>query len=127
MQGLKEAWSQLDTAVDKITTLVRLEKEDAAAGRAPYPSRGRELERIKASARGKAEILALFMSIYGPWDGQEKSTWTADDVSTEAGKRHAMRARGTEYFTLLTTGQRLQYDADVAWKRHGHGFVRVTS
>lgn len=126
MKGLDEAWQQLDAEVDQISALVAGEKADADNGSAPHPTRCYELEKLKARARGKAEILAVFMTLYGAWGHDEKAhVWTADEISTEAGKRRAMRLRGRGYFTILTLGQLLQYEADSAWKRDGQGFLEL--
>lgn len=119
MKGLDEAWRQLDAEVDQIVAA-------SAEPDAAKQPRWNELEKLKARARGKAEILAVFMTLYGARGHDEQAfEWTADVVSTEAGKRRAMRTRGVEYFTVLTLGQLLQYEADGAWKRDGHGFARV--
>lgn len=127
MKGLEEAWHQLDEEVDAIVALA----EQIKSGEGLDNERALDTEnlgRLQARARGKAEILAVFMSLYGAWGYNEKAhKWTADEVSTEAGKRRALRTRGQEYFTILTLGQLLQYEADSLWKRDGHGFLRVAS
>ena len=124
MKGLDEAWRQLDAEVDQIVNVADALKTEGDIDGAQTGT----LVELKARARGKAEILAVFMTLYGARGYDEAAfEWTADDVSTEAGKRRAMRTRGREYFTVLTLGQLLQYDADGAWKRDGHGFVRVAS
>lgn len=124
MKGLDEAWRQLDAEVDQIVNVAdALNTEGDIDG-----AQTGTLVELKARARGKAEILAVFMTLYGARGYDEEAfEWTADEVSTEAGKRRAMRTRGREYFTVLTLGQMLQYDADGAWKRDGHGFLAVAS
>lgn len=124
MKGLEEAWQQLDAEVDQIVNVKdALNTEGDIDG-----AQGATLLALQNRARGKAEILATFMTLYGAWAYDEtRHHWTTDEVSTEAGKRRAMRTRGREYFTLLTLGQLLQYEADAAWKRDGYGFVRVAS
>lgn len=124
MKGLDEAWRQLDAEVDQIVNVADALKTEGDIDGAQTGT----LVELKARARGKAEILAVFMTLYGARGHDEAAfEWTADEVSTEAGKRRAMRTRGREYFTVLTLGQMLQYDADGAWKRDGHGFLRVAS
>jgi hypothetical protein len=83
----QRAWKQLDDEVDAIMAFADpITEEDAA-----------DLDRLKARARGKAEILAVVMNIGWPlaWKGA-----TADDISAEAGRRAAMRRAGGEYGTI---------------------------
>jgi hypothetical protein len=88
----QRAWKQLDEEVDAImaaATAAEAEPESMAKAQA--------LVQRQARARGKAEILAVVMNIGWPlaWKGA-----TADDISTEAGRRAAMRRAGREYGTI---------------------------
>ena len=78
----QRAWKQLDDEVDAIMAAAPGELDQAY---------------MQQRARGKAEILALVMNIGWPlaWKGA-----TADDISTEAGRRATMRRAGREYGTI---------------------------
>lgn len=83
----QRAWKQLDDEVDRIMAYTgELTDEDVA-----------DLDHLKARARGKAEILALVMNIGWPlaWKGA-----TAEEISTESGRRATMRRAGREYGTI---------------------------
>lgn len=81
-QAARQAsWEQLDSEVDAITAATPDSQEAAL---------------LKAAARGKAEVLALFMDLLGGgWKGA-----TADDISREAGRRAAARRAGRDYRTV---------------------------
>lgn len=125
LRALKEAWEQLDAEVDQIVALA----ERIKSGEGLDDDRALDtanLGRLQARARGKAEILALFMTRYSVRrTGETPALWTADEVSTEAGKRRRMAVKGRRYVTTTTMSELVQYEQDDAWERDGHGFVQV--
>jgi hypothetical protein len=82
---IRQAWEQLDEQVDEIMELTA--KAEAAGFDKVIEV---ALERAKARARGKAEILALIMAPYYE---------SAEEISAEAGQRWAARKNGTEHTT----------------------------
>lgn len=70
------AWRQLDETVDQIVAATSDATTDASRDR---------LSSLKAAARGKAEILALFMTPHFA---------DADAISEEAARRYTARATG---------------------------------
>jgi len=70
------AWRQLDETVDQIVAL-------GVAG--ATPEQQYDLDQLKAAARGKAEILALFMTPHFA---------DADAISAEAARRYTARVTG---------------------------------
>lgn len=98
---VEQAWAQLDAQVDEIMTLapqVEAEKDIYGAG-LDYGAGQRRaaLDVAKARARGKAEILALFMAPHFT---------TADEISQEAGNRYQARQTGNTTYTTKGLGSR---------------------
>lgn len=82
------AWRQLDETVDQIVAL-------GVAGATPEAQY--DLDQLKAAARGKAEILALFMV---PHFVDADGNPSADAISEEAARRYTARVTGNaEYKT----------------------------
>ena len=91
---IRKGWEQLDAEVDDIVEgTAMLSPSDADA----RLHQEKELEKLKARARGKAEILAYIMNVAYPaaWKGA-----TADDISNEAGRRKKYRVGGESYGTV---------------------------
>lgn len=75
---LEQAWNQLDHAVEQIVSMQK------------NPDLKTSLAEVKSAARGKAEIIALFMVPHFR---------TADDVSREAMRRYKLKQAGEEVIT----------------------------
>lgn len=94
----QRGWAQIDSEVDAIMAAAPGDLDQAL---------------LKASARGKAEILAELMRHGCPraWAGA-----TADDVSAEAGRRAQYRNEGRRYGTLgVETSTRHLTDTEEGW------------
>lgn len=76
---VEKAWAQLDAEVDQIA---------AEAAKAPTAESEAHIALLKARARGKAEILFLFMSPHFN---------SVDEIAVEAARRKQYRDAGAEY------------------------------
>lgn len=86
---IRKAWAQLDAAVDEVVKISKL-LSDPNISPEDHQDFTRDLDLVKASAKGKSEILAILMP--APLN-------TPDAISAEAGKRYQMRTQGKKYET----------------------------